>query len=193
MVKRIVIFASGSGSNAANIIQHFESNDQVQIVGICCNNSNAGVLNVAARNGVESHVFNKSELEATDVVDEILIKASPDLIVLAGFLLKFPNRLVHRYDGQVINLHPSLLPKFGGKGMYGAHVHKAVLQAGELESGITVHFVNDEYDDGAIIAQFACELVDEETPASLQLKIKALEEMYFPTTVEKVLFKEFAH
>ena len=193
MVKRIVIFAPGSGSNAANIIQHFEPNDQVKVVGICCNNSNAGVLNVAARNGVASHVFNKSELETTDVVDEILIKASPDLIVLAGFLLKFPNRLVHRYDGQVINLHPSLLPKFGGKGMYGAHVHKAVLEAGELESGITVHFVNDEYDDGAIIAQFSCELVDEETPASLQLKIKALEEMHFPTTVEKVLFKEFAH
>jgi len=187
MVKRIVIFASGAGSNAENIIQHFRGNSRVCIAGICSNNANSGVLKIADCHGIERFVFSKEELTGSSKVDDFLTQADPDLIVLAGFLLKFPERLVSRYEGCVINLHPSLLPKYGGKGMYGQRVHEAVVAAGECESGITIHYINNQYDEGAIIEQFTCGLSRADTPISVQKKIKKLEGLYFPKTIEKLL------
>ena len=187
MVKRIVIFASGAGSNAENIIQHFKSDSRVCIAGVCSNKADAGVVKIAGRYGVECLVFTKEELIGSSRVDDFLALADPKLIVLAGFLLKFPERLVSRYAGRVVNLHPSLLPKYGGKGMYGQRVHEAVVAAGESESGITIHYVNNQYDEEAIIEQYSCGLSANDTPITLQKKIKDLESQYFPATIEKLL------
>ncbi len=187
MVKRIVIFASGAGSNAENIIRHFKSDSGVCIAGVCSNKADVGVVRVADHHKVECLIFSKEELTGSSKVDDFLTLAAPDLIVLAGFLLKVPDRLVSGYEGAIINLHPSLLPKYGGKGMYGQRVHEAVVAAGESESGITIHYVNNQYDEGAIIAQYSCGLSIDDTPISLQKKIKDLEGQYFPATIEKLL------
>ena len=189
MGKRIVIFASGAGSNAENIIHHFERTNGVQVVAICSNKEDAGVLNMAKEHEVEGFVFSKSDLEKTTIVDDFIKSKKPDLIVLAGFLLKFPKRLIEKHDQKIINLHPALLPKFGGKGMYGINVHQAVVEAKEKETGITIHYVNENYDEGAIIAQFSCAVLEGETAETVQGKIKLLEQSYFPKTVEKVILK----
>jgi phosphoribosylglycinamide formyltransferase-1 len=189
MGKRVVILASGAGSNAGNIIRHLRNVNGADVVAICSNNRSAGVLNIAAEEDVESFVFSKYELEETDVLDQFLAKKNPDLIVLAGFLLKFPARLINEYPNKVINLHPALLPKFGGKGMYGINVHRAVVEAKEKETGITIHYVNENYDEGAVIAQFSSAVLEGETAENIQDKIKRLEQNYFPKTVEKIIFK----
>lgn len=186
-IRRIVIFASGAGSNARNIVEHFKMNANASVSGICTNNPNSGVVSIARQNNIKCIVFSKDDLYAGDSVDKFLSSSSPDLIVLAGFLLKFPARILARFHKKVINLHPSLLPKFGGKGMYGARVHQAVIEANETVSGITVHYVNEEYDDGAVIAQYTCDVHTNDGPEVLQNKIKALEDVYFPRTIETLI------
>lgn len=188
-ISNIVIFASGAGSNATNIVEYFKNNSAVVVSGICTNNPKSGVLALANQNGIKHLVFTKNDLQKDVIVDEFLNETSPDLIVLAGFLLKFPQRILKNFHNRVINLHPSLLPKYGGKGMYGIRVHEAVVEAQETLSGITIHYVNENYDDGAIIAQFSCQIQAGDNPVHLQKKIKTLEGLYFPSTVEAVISK----
>ena len=185
-MKRILIFASGSGSNAENIIKYFENKDAGTVVAVFSNNSSAGVLDKAKKLAVPTVIFSKDELNTGKVLREVL-KFQPDLIVLAGFLLKFPQDLIDAYSNKVINIHPALLPKFGGKGMYGMHIHKAVVENKENETGITIHYVNENYDEGNIIFQQNVPLSEGETPESVAVKIHELEQKHFPVIIEKLL------
>lgn len=187
--KKIVIFASGSGSNAENIVKYFNNNTLINIELIVSNKENAGVLERAKKLGIESITFKKNEFKISGKVDKILTEINPDLIVLAGFLLKFPVFLVRKFNNKVLNIHPALLPKFGGKGMYGMNVHKAVYENKEQKTGITIHYVNENYDEGAIIKQFECNLNDSDTPESIARKISILEMDNFPKVIEETLFK----
>ncbi|MCE2676275.1 MAG: phosphoribosylglycinamide formyltransferase [Sediminibacterium sp.] len=178
----IAIFASGAGSNARKIIEYFENKVSL----IVCNVPGAGVLDIAEEKGIPSLMINKSDFAANGYV-ESLKNAGIDFIVLAGFLWKVPEVLVRAYPKAIINIHPALLPKYGGKGMYGARVHEAVIAAGEKESGITIHWVNENYDEGAIIFQAKCSIDASDTATSLANKIHALEHAHFATTIEKLL------
>jgi phosphoribosylglycinamide formyltransferase-1 len=182
---KIVIFASGSGSNAENIVNHFNGSD-TSIAAIFCNVAGAGVIQRAERLGIPIVVFNKQEWQSGDRIDGLLQEMNPDLIVLAGFLWMFPQRLLLQFP-HVVNVHPALLPKFGGKGMYGMKVHEAVVEAKEFESGITIHWVNEHYDEGGIIFQATCEVVSSDTPDTLANKIHALEHAHFAPTIAKLL------
>ena len=197
----IAIFASGAGSNARKIIEYFEKKAvgtssslnsfgykaaAIKVSLIVCNVPGAGVLDIAEEKGIPSLMINKSDFAANGYV-ESLKNAGIDFIVLAGFLWKVPEVLVKAYPKAIINIHPALLPKYGGKGMYGARVHEAVIAAGEKESGITIHWVNENYDEGAIIFQAKCSIDANDTPTSLANKIHALEHAHFPTTIEKLL------
>jgi phosphoribosylglycinamide formyltransferase-1 len=185
--KRIVIFASGSGTNAQNIIRYFKQRQTAKVVIVLSNRRSAPVLERAADEGVDAVAFTRDDLYENGRVERLISSASPDIIVLAGFLLKFPDSLVKMYGGKVINIHPALLPKYGGKGMYGRHVHEAVITNREKESGITIHYVNEHYDEGAIIFQKSIKLNSDETPDSLASRIHELEYKYFPVVVEKLL------
>ena len=158
-MKNIVIFASGTGSNAENIIHYFKNNTSKSVVAVFSNNSNAKVVEKAKNLDVQTVTFNKDELYG-DVVLSKLNDFKPDLIVLAGFLLKFPEQIIKEFPNKIINIHPALLPKYGGKGMYGNHVHQAVLDNQESETGITIHFVNEHYDEGGIIFQKSVSISD---------------------------------
>ena len=183
----IAIFASGAGSNARKIIEHFENKGlRIKVSLIVCNVPGAGVLDIAEEKGIPSLMINKSEFAANGYV-ESLKNAGIDFIVLAGFLWKVPEVLVRAYPKAIINIHPALLPKYGGKGMYGARVHEAVIAAGEKESGITIHWVNENYDEGAIIFQAKCSIDASDTAESLANKIHALEHAHFAITIEKLL------
>ena len=183
----IAIFASGAGSNARKIIEYFENKGlRIKVSLIVCNVPGAGVLDIAEEKGIPSLMINKSDFAANGYV-ESLKNAGIDFIVLAGFLWKVPEVLVRAYPKAIINIHPALLPKYGGKGMYGARVHEAVIAAGEKESGITIHWVNEHYDEGAIIFQAKCSIDDSDTATSLANKIHALEHAHFATTIEKLL------
>lgn len=182
---KIVIFASGSGSNAENIIHHF-ANSEVTIAAIFCNSEGAGVIERAKRLGIPCHLFNRDQWKTGDRVDALLASYSPNLVVLAGFLWLFPKRLLDQFP-HVINLHPALLPKFGGKGMFGMHVHEAVVAANESETGITVHWVTEKYDDGAPIFQGRCPVSQNDNAQTVAEKIHALEQAHFPRVVEEVL------
>jgi len=182
---KIVIFASGSGSNAENIVNHFAGSSTL-ITSIFCNVSGAGVFERASRLVVPCELFTKEEWKTGDRIDTILSEYNPDLIVLAGFLWKFPSRLLSQFP-HVINVHPALLPKFGGKGMYGMHVHEAVVTAHENETGITIHWVNEHYDEGAVIYQAKCEVLPSDTASDVAQKIHQLEGQHFPRIVEEVL------
>jgi phosphoribosylglycinamide formyltransferase-1 len=188
--KHIVIFASGAGSNAARIMDHFSGHDQVKIALIICNKPGAGVLQEAESRGVEAMLIDRSSFyESEDLIDKLgLLKV--DLLVLAGFLWKVPDYLVRTFENKIVNIHPALLPKFGGKGMYGQHVHHAVYNARERKSGITVHFVNEHYDDGASIYQHSVELTDDDTPSTIESKVRALELEYFAPVIEKLLLNQ---
>jgi len=183
----IAIFASGAGSNARKIIEYFENNGvRIKVSLIVCNVPGAGVLDIAEEKGIPSLMINKSDFAANGYV-ESLKNAGIDFIVLAGFLWKVPEVLVRAYPKAIINIHPALLPKYGGKGMYGARVHEAVIAAGEKESGITIHWVNENYDEGAIIFQAKCSIDASDTATSLANKIHALEHAHFASTIEKLL------
>jgi phosphoribosylglycinamide formyltransferase-1 len=185
-MKNIVLFASGGGSNAAQIMAYFEQSKTARVVLVLTNNAAAGVLDKAAAHGVPSFVFTKEELNNGFVLRH-LQAFNPHLIVLAGFLLKFPAGIIAAYPHRVINIHPALLPKYGGKGMYGAHVHHAVHENKEKESGITIHYVNNDYDEGNIIFQQAVAIEECLSPEEVALKVLALEHEYFPKVIEKLI------
>jgi phosphoribosylglycinamide formyltransferase-1 len=185
-MKRIVVFASGEGTNAQRLIDYFRGKD-VEVSLIISNNPDANVLKRAEKSGIPSLLINKEGFYKKEEVLKRLLAENPDLIICAGFLWKVPVNIVHAFPNKVINIHPALLPKYGGKGMYGSHVHKAVIEAGEKESGITIHYLNENYDEGKIIFQAKCEVKKEDTPETLAQKVHALEYEYFPTTIEKIL------
>lgn len=185
-MKKIVIFASGSGSNAEKIILHFENNSSVNVAGVFSNNLNAKVLERALSHNVPTFVFNKEELNTGEVLQQ-LNEIQPDLIVLAGFLLKFPEDIIHAYLNKVINIHPALLPKYGGKGMYGINVHKAVLENKEKETGITIHYVNEHYDEGTVIAQYSVNIETCTSAEEIAQKVHELEHEFFSITIEKLI------
>ncbi len=185
-MRKIVIFASGSGSNAEKIILHFNKNEQVNVAGVLTNNPNAKVLDKAKKYAVPTIVFSKQELENGYIFEKIN-QMQPDLIVLAGFLLKFPQAIIAAYPNKIINIHPALLPKYGGKGMYGKHVHQAVLDSNEKETGITIHYVNEHYDEGGIIFQKRINIKNCKTAEEIAEKIQELEHHHFPKVIEGLL------
>ncbi|MEO8234071.1 MAG: phosphoribosylglycinamide formyltransferase [Flavobacterium sp.] len=185
-MKKVVIFASGSGSNAENIVLYFKNNIQINVATIFTNNVHAKVLDKANYLEVPTEVFNKIELSDGTVLEKIK-KIKPDLIVLAGFLLKFPESIIETFPNKIINIHPALLPKYGGKGMYGINVHTAVLENKEAETGITIHYVNKNYDEGEFIFQKSISIIKCKTPEEIAQKIHELEMEYFPKEIEKLL------
>ena len=185
-MKSLVIFASGKGSNARSIIQHFNKTGLAKVSLIVCNNAEAGVLNLAVENNIPFLLVNKKSLEEPLVLTQIE-EHKPDLIVLAGFLWKIPNSLVQKYNNKIVNIHPALLPKYGGRGMYGIKVHEAVVNAGEKVSGITIHYVNEHYDEGAAILQAHCAIQSDDNPSQVAMKVSKLEHFFFPTTIEYLL------
>lgn len=187
---RVIILASGSGTNAENIIRYFKSKELVKITYVLSNNASAGVLEKAKSAGVKTRTFKRTEFYKTnDIID--LLKAEADFIVLAGFLWKVPQNVLNAFPNRIINIHPALLPKFGGKGMYGMNIHRAVVDNRESETGITIHYVNENYDEGSIIFQKAIPLTIEDTPESVAEKIHVLEQENFPNVIEDLLLKEF--
>ena len=185
----IALFASGTGSNVYNIIQHFKAKDLINIVAVLSNNEDAGALNHAKKENISTLIFSKEEFISSIKVEEFLAEKKVDLVVLAGFLLRVPETLLDLYPNKIINVHPALLPNYGGKGMYGMHVHNAVIAAKEKKSGITIHLVNEKYDDGAAIAQFECSLSESDSAKGLAEKISILEKSHFPKTIEEYISK----
>ena len=185
-MKKIVLFASGSGTNAENIILYFNQKLTAKVASVFCNNPNAKVLDRAKNLNVPTVVFSKEELNNGFVLNK-LEKYKPDLIVLAGFLWQFPASIIEKYPNSIINIHPALLPKYGGKGMYGMHVHAAILENKEPETGITIHHVNEHYDEGNIIFQQSVKIDDCKTPDEIALKIHELEHKHFPMVIEEIL------
>lgn len=184
-MKKIAIFASGQGSNAESIIRYFRTVDhRAEVALVVTNRADAPVINRAANLGVDSVVVSRNELTDGTVLT-LLEDRAVDLVVLAGFLLMIPLQLIERYRGHIINIHPSLLPKFGGKGMYGDRVHEAVVAAGERQTGITIHHVNEHYDDGAIIFQATVDLDPTDTPADVARKVRQLELTHFAPIIAK--------
>ena len=188
----LAVFASGNGSNAENIITHFSGSTIATVKLVISNKADAYVLERASAKGVPSIVMRREELtsEAPSALLDTLQQHSIDYIILAGYLLKIPAALTENYKGKIINIHPALLPKFGGKGMYGMNVHKAVLEAGESESGITIHLVDAVYDNGKILFQATCPVYPEDTPEQLATKIHVLEQTHFHTIIEKYITGE---
>ena len=185
-MQRIVVFASGNGSNAEKIILHFKNSEKSNVVAVFSNNAQAKVLNMAKSYGVATFVFTKEELNDGLVLGQ-LNTIQPELIVLAGFLWKFPESIIKDYPNKVINVHPALLPKYGGKGMYGRFVHEAVLKNKELETGITIHYVNEHYDEGEFIFQKGVSIEDCATADEVAARVHALEHEYFPQVIEQLL------
>jgi len=182
---RIIIFASGSGTNAENIVKHFQTSTLATVTFIVTNNSKAGVLDRADRLAVPSKIFSKNEMLQAEFIK--FLKENADFIVLAGFLLKIPDEMIKQFPNTIVNIHPALLPKYGGKGMYGMHVHEAVVENQESESGITIHYVNENYDEGAIIFQKSVDLTVDDTPNDVAAKIHQLEQDNFPKVIENLL------
>ena len=186
MKKNIAIFASGGGSNAEAIINYFKPSSKGEIALIVTNNADAGVISRAENHDIPFYILEKGELEAQEF-SEILEALDIHFIVLAGFLKKIPTDIISAYPNKIVNIHPALLPKFGGKGMYGMHVHKAVVEANEKESGLTIHYVNEHYDEGAIIEQHKVELDGQESAEEVARKVLALEHKYYPPCIESLL------
>ena len=186
-MSKLAVFASGAGSNAKNIIKHFNNNKTGQVALIITNNPKAGVLNIAEEFNIPTKIISRSDLINPHIILDNLAKHKIEWIVLAGFLKKIPEDLINAYPQKIINIHPALLPKFGGKGMYGRHVHQAVKEANEKETGITIHYVNHNYDEGAIISQHKCLVNFTDTVDDIDKKVRALEQKYFPQEIEKLI------
>ena len=184
--KRIAIFASGEGTNAQHLIDYFKVSDTA-IALIVCNNPKANVLQRAEKCNIPFVLINKEGVYGDDSLLKRLKIEKIDLIVCAGFLWKIPDNILHSFPNKIVNIHPALLPKFGGKGMYGLNVHKAAIEAGEKESGITIHYLNEHYDEGKIILQKKCEVAENETPETLSQKVKKLEHEWYPKTIGQLL------
>lgn len=187
MAKNIAIFASGNGSNAENIYRFFQKSSDISVVLICSNNKGAYVVKRAEKLQIPLFLFTKQGFENFFELKKVLEAKEIDFIILAGFLLKIPKNILEHYPDKIINIHPALLPKYGGKGMYGNIVHKAVLENKEVESGITIHFVNSEYDDGEIIFQAKCKVKKDDSVESLVKKVQKLERDFFPKIIEGVI------
>jgi len=186
MAKNIAIFASGSGSNAENIIHYFEKSNQFSFPVIISNKPEAYVHERARKLKISTVTFERKDFETGEKILELLHTNNIDAIVLAGFLLKVPSLIIQAYPDKIINIHPALLPKYGGKGMYGDRVHKAVKQSGDTESGITIHYVNEKYDEGNILFQAKCTIDENDTPDDIAAKVHVLEYEYFPKVIEQV-------
>lgn len=189
MKHQIAVFASGNGSNAENLITYFKKSNLVQVGLVLTNNPNAGVIARANRLKTPVCVFTKKDLHDSNKILEVLDDHQIDWIVLAGFLLLFPKNILKRYPNKIINIHPALLPKYGGKGMYGMHVHKAVIENNETETGITIHFVNEKYDEGKVIFQAKTVVESNDTPEDIAEKIHKLEYKWLPIVIEKQIKK----
>ncbi|MBT8385199.1 MAG: phosphoribosylglycinamide formyltransferase [Bacteroidia bacterium] len=187
-MKRIAIFASGSGTNAENIIRYFQKNPVAIVVLVLSNKKDAKVLERAKKHNIKSLSFTRNQFIEEDEVLNIL-KNEADFIVLAGFLLKVPEKIIKAFPQKIINIHPALLPKYGGKGMYGMHVHNAVIANKERETGISIHYVNENYDEGSIIFQKTVRITENDTPESIADKVHQLEYENFPKIIETVLLK----
>ncbi len=185
-MKRLSIFVSGNGTNLQRIAEYFSCKSNVEIVNVVCNNPKAYAIERAKNLGIPLRMVNRQEFNSPEFIKE-MAGLELDLIVLAGFLWKIPSSLIQAYPHQIVNIHPALLPNYGGKGFYGEHVHEAVVAAKEQFSGITIHYVNEIYDNGEIILQAYVPLDEKETPASLAAKIHQLEQAYFPVAIEQVL------
>ena len=188
-MQQIAIFASGAGSNAREIIRYFRNHPSYRISLIVCNKPGAGVLQIADDEKIPALMLEKEPFFRGDAYVGSLKEADIDFIVLAGFLWKIPDALIKAYPGKIVNIHPALLPKYGGKGMYGVHVHKSVIAAGEKESGITIHYVDEYYDHGQPIFQSMVAIDPTDTPESLAAKIHQLEHKYYPVVIEEILNK----
>lgn len=186
-MSRIAIFASGSGTNAENLIRYFRTKGIAKVELVLCNVPGAGVISRAKSSGVETMVFTREEFYHSDRIVVLLKDREIDLVVLAGFLWLVPEPLLETFQGRVVNIHPALLPRYGGKGMYGKYVHQAVIESGDTESGITIHHVNQAYDDGDTIFQATCPVEPGDTPETLAARIHALEYKHFPVVVTKLL------
>ncbi|NJL76968.1 MAG: phosphoribosylglycinamide formyltransferase [Saprospiraceae bacterium] len=184
---KIAIFASGRGSNAEKIIKYFQQHPTIKVQLIVSNKADAPVLQLAEKFGISSLVIHKARfLQTNDLLDE-LESFKINFIVLAGFLWLIPSYLVHAFSGRIVNIHPSLLPKYGGKGMYGMKVHEAVFESKDQETGITIHHVNEHYDEGSIIFQAKCAVTPLDTPVTIAQKVQLLEHQYFPVIIENML------
>ncbi len=187
MKHHIAIFASGTGSNARKITEHFKHNQNINVSLIVSNKTNAPVLDMARAEGIPVLVINKQDFYQTENILKFFNQYSIDFVVLAGFLWLVPTYLVQAFEGRMVNIHPALLPKYGGKGMYGMRVHEAVKKAGETETGITIHFVNEHYDEGDAIFQAKCPIRPEDTPEDIAQNIHQLEHKHFPEVIERLL------
>jgi phosphoribosylglycinamide formyltransferase-1 len=185
----IAVFASGNGTNAEEIFKYFHRHDSIEVVGTLTNNPKAKVIRRAANYHLPCYVFDRETFANEEKMLSILVNWNIDAVVLAGFLWLIPEYMIKRYPDRILNIHPALLPKFGGKGMYGMKVHQAVLDAGETESGITIHLVNQEYDQGKIILQEHCEVVPEDSAETLAQRIHNLEHQFYPRTIEHWLLQ----
>ena len=185
-VERIAILASGSGTNAQQLIEHFAQHAHAQVVLVGCDQPKAGVIQRAWDLGVPCYLFGSAELKNGTLLKELRGQGIT-LIVLAGFMRLIPAEIIAAYRDRIVNIHPSLLPKFGGKGMYGDRVHAAVIAAGETESGITIHLVNEKYDEGRVLFQAKCAVLSSDTPETLAVRIHALEHEHYPLVVEQLL------
>mgnify|MGYP001280662381 CR=1 FL=1 len=186
---KVAILVSGTGSNAVNIIQYFEKSSVAEVVLVISNKADALAVRKAQNKDVKAVVFNNESFKKSGVVLNYLRSVAIDFIILAGFLMKVPSDIIHAYPNKIVNLHPSLLPKYGGKGMYGKRVHSAVIEAQECESGISIHFVNEEYDEGVIIFQAKVSVEKGDSVDVLALKIQQLEHRFFPKVIEQVINK----
>lgn len=185
--KNIAIFASGEGSNARNIIDYFKTSDKIKVSLIISNKASANVLNHAKNAGIDTFIIDRTAFYETNTTIDKLKSEKIDLIILAGFLWMIPENLIKAFPNKIVNIHPALLPKFGGKGMYGMNVHRAVIEQKEKKSGISIHYVNEHYDEGKIISQHACIVAENETAETLAKKIHQLEYEFFPKAIEKLL------
>ena len=188
--KHIAIFASGSGTNAEQIISHFKGSSTGKIKILCSNKPDAYALVRAQKHNIPTCIFSRDEFYKSDKIIKLLKEENIDLIVLAGFLWLVPVELIRAFPDKIINIHPALLPNYGGKGMYGMHVHKAVIESGDAESGISIHYVNEKYDEGKIIFQARCKIDRDDTPETLAKKIHQLEYEYFPKVIEELIINE---
>jgi phosphoribosylglycinamide formyltransferase 1 len=186
-MKKLAIFASGSGSNAERITTYFVENDSVSVELFLSNNPSAGVIERGRRLGIPTVLFDKKTFSKTDKIVALLQNQQIDFIILAGFLWLIPENLIKAFPDKIINIHPALLPKYGGKGMWGHFVHEAVVAAGEKESGITIHFVNENYDEGKVIFQAKCELLPSDSAEEVAQKVLVLEHQYFPEIIERTI------
>ena len=188
-IKHLAIFASGAGSNAQQIINYFRNSALAKIDLIVCNKPRAGVIAIAEKENIPVLLIEKERFFKGDAYLPEIKKLKTDLIILAGFLWKIPQILINVYPRRIVNIHPALLPKYGGKGMYGQYVHETILNAGEMESGITIHYVDEHYDNGDIIFQTACPVLEDDTPETLARRIHKLEHLHYPLVIEELVRK----